>query len=95
MKKYAIILLTLIALHSAAQQVTVSKKIQQAMNRIDTNTIRSHIAYLADDKLKPIIGIDRTNVTDNKVNTVGVTSHEGVQRTLQYAIGYGAMCRRY
>ncbi len=52
MKKYALILLTLAGLHSAAQQVTVSKKIQQAMNRIDTNTIRSHIAYLADDKLK-------------------------------------------
>lgn len=52
MKKYAIILLTLAAFHSSAQQVTVSKKIQQAMNRIDTNTIRSHIAYLADDKLK-------------------------------------------
>ena len=52
MKKYAIILLTLAGLHSAAQQVTVSKNIQQAMNRIDTNTIRSHIAYLADDKLK-------------------------------------------
>ncbi len=52
MKKYAIILLTFAALHGSAQQVTVSKKIQQAMNRIDTNTIRSHIAYLADDKLK-------------------------------------------
>lgn len=52
MKKYALILLTLAALHGSAQQVTVSKKIQQAMNRIDTNTIRSHIAYLADDKLK-------------------------------------------
>lgn len=52
MKKYVLILLTLAGLHSSAQQVTVSKKIQQAMNRIDTNTIRSHIAYLADDKLK-------------------------------------------
>ena len=35
-----------------AQQVPVTKNIQQAMNRIDTTTIRSHIVYLADDKLK-------------------------------------------
>lgn len=52
MKKYVFLLLSIASLHSSAQQVTVSKKIQQAMNRIDTNTIRSHIAYLADDKLK-------------------------------------------
>lgn len=52
MKKYVFLLLIIASLHSSAQQVTVSKKIQQAMNRIDTNTIRSHIAYLADDKLK-------------------------------------------
>lgn len=39
-------------MHSSAQQVKISKNIQQAMNRIDTNMIRSHIAYLADDKLK-------------------------------------------
>ncbi|MBC7935735.1 MAG: M28 family peptidase, partial [Rhizobacter sp.] len=52
MKKYLLLLLAFAAFHSAAQQVTISKNIQQAMNRIDTNTIRSHIAYLADDKLK-------------------------------------------
>ncbi|HET9747197.1 MAG TPA: M28 family peptidase [Chitinophagaceae bacterium] len=40
------------AFHLSAQQVTVSKDIKKAMERIDTNTIRSHIAYLADDKLK-------------------------------------------
>ena len=52
MKKYVFLLLGFAAFHSSAQQVNVSKNIQQAMNRIDTNTIRSHIAYLADDKLK-------------------------------------------
>ncbi len=36
----------------SAQEVIVSKDIKKAMDRIDTNTIRSHIAYLADDKLK-------------------------------------------
>lgn len=52
MKKYVFLLLSIATLHGSAQQVNISKKIQQAMNRIDTNTIRSHIAYLADDKLK-------------------------------------------
>lgn len=52
MKKYTLILFTLAAFQSSAQQVKIPKNIQQAMNRIDTNTIRSHIAYLADDKLK-------------------------------------------
>ena len=37
---------------TSAQQVQVSKNIRQAMDKIDTNTIRSHVAYLADDKLK-------------------------------------------
>jgi hypothetical protein len=35
-----------------AQQIKISKNVQKAMNQIDTNTIRSHIAYLADDQLK-------------------------------------------
>ncbi|QNA43157.1 M28 family peptidase [Lacibacter sediminis] len=52
MKKYVFLLLGFAAFQSSAQQVKISKSIQQAMNRIDTNTIRSHIAYLADDKLK-------------------------------------------
>jgi hypothetical protein len=41
-----------LTLTATAQKVRVTKTIQQAMNRVDTNTIRSHIAYLADDKLK-------------------------------------------
>ena len=52
MKKYFLIVCSLIALHISAQNITISKDIKKAMDRIDTNTIRSHIAYLADDKLK-------------------------------------------
>jgi hypothetical protein len=54
MKKYFLIVCNFIALHLSAQDinVAVSKDIKKAMDRIDTNTIRSHIAYLADDKLK-------------------------------------------
>jgi len=52
MKKYFFFICSLITLHTVAQHVKISKNIQQAMNRIDTNTIRSHIVYLADDKLK-------------------------------------------
>lgn len=54
MKKYFLAVCSFITLHLSAQdiKVSVSKEIKEAMNRIDTNTIRSHIAYLADDKLK-------------------------------------------
>ena len=52
MKKYFLIVVGFIALNVSAQNVTISKDIKKAMDRIDTNTIRSHIAYLADDKLK-------------------------------------------
>ena len=52
MKKYSLIVCSLVALHISAQNITISKDIKKAMDRIDTNTIRSHIAYLADDKLK-------------------------------------------
>src|SRR5258705_13658268 len=52
MKKYFLIVCSFIALNSAAQNITISKDIKKAMDRIDTNTIRAHIAYLADDKLK-------------------------------------------
>jgi Peptidase family M28/PA domain len=52
MKKLLLILCSFTALNSFAQEVKVSKDIKKAMDRIDTNTIRSHIAYLADDKLK-------------------------------------------
>jgi len=52
MKKYFLVICSLAALTATAQQIKIEKNIQQAMNRIDTNTIRSHIAYLADDRLK-------------------------------------------
>ncbi len=52
MEKIFYLLLSIITLQVSAQQVTISKDLQQAMNRVDTNTIRGHIAYLADDKLK-------------------------------------------
>ncbi len=52
MKILVIILFVFTAIPCSAQEVKISPNIQKAMNRIDTNTIRSHIAYLADDKLK-------------------------------------------
>jgi hypothetical protein len=52
MRKQLLFLTTMMALQATAQSVQVTKNIQQAMDRIDTNTIRSHVAYLADDKLK-------------------------------------------
>ena len=52
MKKYFLALCSFISLYLSAQDVTISKDIKKAMDRIDTNTIRAHIAYLADDKLK-------------------------------------------
>lgn len=52
MKKISFILISLLSIGASAQKVPVSKSVQQAMARIDTNTIRNHIAYLADDKLK-------------------------------------------
>jgi hypothetical protein len=54
MKIFFLAAYSFIVLHLSAQDINVpiSKDIKQAMDRIDTNTIRSHIAYLADDKLK-------------------------------------------
>ena len=52
MKRLLVIACTLFALGTAAQTVTISKNIRKAMNGIDTNIIRSNIAWLADDKLK-------------------------------------------
>ena len=52
MKTFLLAVCSFIALHSGAQEVTISKDVRKAMDRIDTNTIRSHIAFLADDKLK-------------------------------------------
>jgi len=52
MKKYFLPVCSFISLCVSAQDVPISKDIKKAMDRIDTNTIRAHIAYLADDKLK-------------------------------------------
>ena len=52
MKKYVLLLLVFAQFRTAAQEIKIATNIQRAMNRIDTNTIRSHIAYLSDDKLK-------------------------------------------
>jgi hypothetical protein len=52
MKKYFVLACSVVALQLSAQEVIISKSIKKAMDRIDANTIRSHIAYLADDKLK-------------------------------------------
>src|SRR5215213_556982 len=52
MKKYFLAVCSFISLCLSAQDIAISKDIKKAMDRIDTNTIRSHIAYLADDKLK-------------------------------------------
>ncbi|MFZ1306053.1 MAG: M28 family peptidase [Ferruginibacter sp.] len=52
MKRYMLTISLFTTVHAFAQDVQISKGIKQAMDRIDTNIIRSHIAYLADDKLK-------------------------------------------
>ncbi len=52
MRKQLLFLVILITLQASAQSVQVPKNIRQALDRIDTATIKAHIAYLADDKLK-------------------------------------------
>jgi hypothetical protein len=52
MKKLILLISLFNILQSSAQQVAISKVVRAAMDAIDTNTIRSHIAYLADDRLK-------------------------------------------
>jgi Peptidase family M28/PA domain len=52
MKKLILLIAVFVSISATAQELKISKGIKQAMNRIDTNTIRGHIAYLADDKLK-------------------------------------------
>ena len=52
MKKYFLIVCSFISVYISAQDITISKDIKKALDRIDTNTIRSHIDYLADDNLK-------------------------------------------
>ncbi|MDP3471962.1 MAG: peptidase M28, partial [Algoriphagus sp.] len=46
------LLLILISFQAFSQKVAVSGSVKRALNQIDTLTIRNHIAYLADDKLK-------------------------------------------
>ena len=52
MKRYFIAIGLFSTVHALAQDIKISKRIKLAMDRVDTNTIRAHIAYLADDKLK-------------------------------------------
>ena len=52
MIKYFFFLSCLATLQATAQKTGISKNVRAAMDRVDTNTIRSHIAYLADDRLK-------------------------------------------
>lgn len=52
MKKILLITCGLISLTTFSQNVPIPGNIKKALDRIDTNIIRSHIAYLADDKLK-------------------------------------------
>lgn len=52
MKKILLLVCVIASVASAAQELKIPKNIKQAMNKVDTNTIRGHIAFLADDKLK-------------------------------------------
>lgn len=52
MKKLSILFLALLSFQAFSQKVPISSSVKKAMNQIDTVTIRNHIAYLADDKLK-------------------------------------------
>jgi hypothetical protein len=52
MKKYLSLFLIFIAVQAFSQKVPVPASVKRAMNQIDTLTIRNHIAYLADDRLK-------------------------------------------
>ncbi|MFC3879805.1 M28 family peptidase [Algoriphagus namhaensis] len=52
MKKYFFLLLCGVSFGAFAQNVAVPGSVKRAMDQIDTTTIRNHIAYLADDKLK-------------------------------------------
>ncbi|MBK8494948.1 MAG: M28 family peptidase [Chitinophagaceae bacterium] len=52
MKKYFLAACLITTAQLSAQDIKISKSLANAMNRVDTNTIRAHIAFLADDKLK-------------------------------------------
>ncbi len=52
MKKLFFFIACLVTLQGFSQVTKIPNSVRQAMNRVDTIQIRSHIAYLADDKLK-------------------------------------------
>jgi hypothetical protein len=52
MKKYLIAFCLLISVEAYSQVTKIPAGIKNSMDRIDTNSIRAHIAFLADDKLK-------------------------------------------
>ena len=52
MKRYFLAISLIATVNAFAQDIKISKGIKQAMDRIDTSTILTHIAFLADDKLK-------------------------------------------
>lgn len=52
MKKYLSLLLILISVQAFSQKVSIPGSVKKTMSQIDTLTIKSHIAYLADDRLK-------------------------------------------
>ena len=52
MKKVLSFILILISFQALSQKVAIPGSVKKAMNQVDTVTIRNHIAYLADDKLK-------------------------------------------
>jgi hypothetical protein len=52
MKKLSFLFLALLSFQTFGQKVPVPGSVKKAMDQIDTVTIRNHIAYLADDKLK-------------------------------------------
>lgn len=51
-KNLSFLFLALLSFQTVAQKVSVPGSVKRAMDQIDTVTIRNHIAYLADDKLK-------------------------------------------
>lgn len=52
MKKHLALLLILISFQAFSQKVPIPGSVKKAMSQVDTVTIRNHIAFLADDKLK-------------------------------------------
>jgi hypothetical protein len=52
MKKYLLVICLFTTGHAFSQEPKISAGIKKSLDLIDTNTIRAHIAYLADDKLK-------------------------------------------